>query len=255
MFFNTSPLFLLGMGLNKHKVTAVFIALIWLSMTSAYSKPPKFSKFKQHVGNVFLLNKVSRFVLIEYSKGLISNIDELNESGKNDIMMNYKNGTSAVILYEFASGLGPSTRYFYDDHPFTQNLKTGPGVKWFLNSYLNGYDSFPTQLDTIANVYNLRYQFSPLYYPFVPKTWGFGIKQHCKTLANRNLSQFVLGSFNADITYLDSNTVQLHIWNLTSKKSLFWGVANRIQRPHYFGTTKQHIYMSFTINELDELLK
>lgn len=197
-----------------------------------------------HNGNSFLLHTISKYVLIDYSKGLLDDVNQLSEDNKNALIEINENATVAILLYEFASGFGPSTRYFYDHHPFTKELKTGSGIRWIMEQYIKGNQQ---------DIFNIRYQFSPLYYPLDAKIWSFAIKQHVTTLSTRNLSQFVLGSFNADVTRL-GDIIVVHLWNNTSKRSLFWGLGKRNQRPLPLGSIKQHVYITFTLEELESFM-
>ena len=195
--------------------------------------PPE--KKHQH-GNSFLLNTISKFALIDYSKGLLRNVDRLNEESKDELISQSANGTVAILLYEFATGLGPSTRYFVDDQPFTKEFKKGPAMRWTFYTYFENGSQ---------DMFNLRYQFSPKYKPFRLSIWRFGITQNYRTLSEHNLSQFVLGSFNADIKNIDDK-IYVHIWNVTSRRSLLLGIGKRVQRPAPLGNIEQHIFLEFT---------
>lgn len=226
---------------GKSKLVAC-IALLITGLTS-HAKPP----WKKHVvGNDFLLTALSKHALISYSKDLLNDVEQLSEERKDIYIQSSAHGTVAIILYEFASGMGPSSRYFFDRHPFTQQIKQGPAMRWALSRYFENSEQ---------PFVNLRYQFSPLYQPgsFRPKTWPFGLHQHALTLSERNISQFVLGSFNMDIQS-QGEEIFIHLWNQTSRKSLFWGFGKKVQRPLPFGTISQHIFLTYSREEAGQLV-
>lgn len=153
-------------------------------------------------------------------------------------MAKYAKASVAIILYEFASGTGPNTRYFYDNEPFTEEFKTGPAMDYMLKTYSEHVANTGDSVIT-----NGRYQFSGKAVPFVAETWPFCFQQHFLTLKQGNMSQFVLGSFNYSIHPGDSGHLKIHVWNTTSRRSLFLGIPSRVQRPLILGNVYQHIYM------------
>jgi len=224
------------MAMPRLSHICIFLLIMFVVPLQSAADPPE----KKHQnGNSFLLNTISKFALIDYSKGLLRNVDRLNEESKDELISKSANGTVAILLYEFATGLGPSTRFFVDDQPFTREFKKGPAMRWTFYTYFeNG----------CTDMLNLRYQFSPKYKPFKPSLWPFNITQHYRTLSEHNLSQFVLGSFNADIKNIDDK-IYVHVWNVTSRKSLFWGLGKRVQRPAPLGNIEQHIFLEFTVSD------
>jgi hypothetical protein len=210
--------------------------ILWANPNSSWADPPEKSLRK---GNSFLLNTISKYALIDYSKGLLKNVNKLSESSKDQIIDKSAHGTVAIILYEFATGLGPYTRFFHEEHPFVHELRLGPAMRWTLYTFFENGEK--DQRD-------LRYQFSPLYKPILQSKWPFAVTQHYRTLSEHNLSQFVLGSFNSDVTTYQGK-VYVHLWNVTSRKSLFLGLGTRVQRPAPFGNAGQHVYLVFTMDE------
>lgn len=193
--------------------------------------------------NSFLLHTISKYVVIDYAKGLLNDVELLGEENKNAWINRSSHATVAILLYEFASGNGPAARYFYDEHPFTKEIRTGPAMRYVLHEYVQ---------DSLKPITDLRYQFSPLYVPFKPGTWRFGFREHYRTLHEENLSQFMLGSFNASVEFINGQHL-VHIWNTTSHKSLFWGLGKRIQRPLPYGNIEQHIYLLYSDDEVTEM--
>lgn len=215
----------------------ILIFVLGLAYTLGVEANPPEHRWQK--SNSFLLHTITRYALIDYSKGLLEEVPQLSSENKDLLISESSNAAVAIILYEFASGSGPSTRYFYDSQPFVNTIKFGPAMQWVMQQYV-GRGCKPIE--------NLRYQFSPLLTPFKPNTWGFSVREHYRTLSKENLSQFVLGSFNAEIMN-SGDSVYVHLWNRTSKKSLFLGFGKRIQRPLPFGTISQHIYLVYSKEE------
>ncbi len=238
----------------------ISVILVVCSFHSSIAKksksqdPPEKIRLLERIESSKWISHSAKWLLREYSLGLLSktDINVLSSLDANRYLLESEVGASGVILYEFATGTGPSTRYFYENSAFTKSFIQSPGVSWILNSYLTQYDSINIDsFQSTKDLFNIRYQFSPLLVPFRPNTWDFSVQQHIETLNRKNLSQIIVGSFNADILYVDSKTIQLHIWNKTSKKSLFAGIGKRLQRPLPLGTVQQHIIFNIRISDLD----
>lgn len=238
--------------------TLTLIAVIGLAARqNAVAKPPEGRSLLQRLESSFLFNSMSRWVVREYSKGLLDEqkYNFVSDQGRENIVSESHIGVVGVVLYEFATGDGPSTRYFDSTSPLTRQIIESPGVYWVLNQYATQGDyQYGSYFDTSFNLLNCRYQFSPLVVPMRPGTWEFSIQQHIRTLESQNLSQILLGSFNADVIAPDSGHLYIHIWNKTSKKSLFGGMARRLQRPLLLGTVSQHIVFELTPDEVKNIL-
>ncbi|MCB9261755.1 MAG: hypothetical protein H6607_05210 [Flavobacteriales bacterium] len=212
-------------------------------------------KEKKHQSREHFFAKFYKWMLIEYSNDMCQRINVdfnvLTEKGKQQIMADNHIGTAAILLYEFATGEGPDTRYYIDSSSFIDEIKNGSAVDWILNQYLLSYseNEYLQKFDSSSNLLNCRYQFSPL---IEPNTWKFAIKQHVQTLRQKNISQFVLGSVNADVFYISDSTLGVHLWNMTSQKSLLWGLGKRVQRPILLGTITQHIVFELSLEEIKE---
>ena len=219
-------------------------------------KPPEKKTLLQRIESSKWLTHGAKWVLREYAKDLLTDneLKALTSLDKSTIINSGEIGTTAVLLYEFATGVGPATRHFNQNDSFTQSLLYSPGMLWLLKNYQQQYlkDSLGC-FDTSKNQLNIRYQFSPLLFKIEENNWDFSFQQHLYTFDGKNLSQFMLGSFNADILFQDSRTIQIHIWNQTSKKSLFAGLGSRIQRPLPLGTTQQHITCYLTLAMFNSL--
>ena len=65
----------------------------------------------------------------------------LSTLNKNQLVTESEIGAAGVILYEFATGDGPSTRYCTNADSFTISFMSSPGMHWVLNQYMSQYDS------------------------------------------------------------------------------------------------------------------
>lgn len=220
-------------------------------------KPPEKKSLLQRIESSKWLSHGAKWMLREYAKDLLTEeeIVALSSLDKSTIVNSGEIGTTAVLLYEFATGIGPATRHFNQNDSFTQSVLRSPGMQWLLTNYRNQYevDSL-IQFEADKDQSNVRYQFSPLLFNADQNNWDFSFQQHLMSFDQQNLSQFMLGSFNADIRYVDEQTIQIHLWNQTSKKSLFGGLGNRIQRPLPLGTTRQHITCNINLETINNLL-
>jgi hypothetical protein len=188
-----------------------------------------------------ILDLAGSLSLYRFSTKRMPHVRFLNRELKQQVIDTSARQTVFILLYEFATGTGPYARYFVHNEPFAMKISEGPAVDWLMKTYLDSaalYDSLPTLRD-------VRFQFSAKVIPLDLSTWGFAIKHNIKPLKSKNLSQFMLGSFNADIIPTKDSTLQVHLWNRTSRKSYFIGIGKRRQRPLPLGTIRQHV--SFTI--------
>jgi hypothetical protein len=237
-------------------ILGAFLIGFFLSGNLSMANPPEKKTIWQKIENSFLFNSATRWAVREYSEDLLemNRVDISTEDGKQAIIDSSSLGTVGIILYEFATGEGPASRYFYKSDPFTQEVLRTPGLYYTLNQFASACDSsINTQFDSGFHVNNIRYQFSPVLVPIRPSTWQFSVEQHLATLEARTLSQVLLGSFNTDIHVLNDSTIRLHIWNRTSKKSLFGGFGKRLQRPLWLGTVEQHIVFELSFEEFDAI--
>lgn len=190
-------------------------------------------------------------MLKNHSMNLIKKeeIETIASFNKDVLIHESEIGTAGVLLFEFATGEGPSTRYFNKSDSFTQSFIRSPGMQYVLSQYMAQYDSLAC-FDSTLNLYNYRYQFSPMLTPLDLTTWDFSLTQHLATWDSKNFSQIIIGSFNVDIQYKTDSTIQVHAWNKTSKKSLFLGLGNRWQRPLPLGTIDQHFVFELNVEEV-----
>jgi hypothetical protein len=225
---------------------------------SKQQNTPETIRFLERIESSKCLNTVSKWLIRNHSINLLSNEDVsvLSSFDKSNIIDKSKIGTAGILLYEFATGEGPSTRYFYKRHEFTQSFIHSPGVQYVLEQYHQQYDSNRLKsFDSCFDAYNSRYQFSPTLVPFKLESWDFSLIQHFETWDRKNISQIILGSFNSDIQYVNDSTIRVHAWNKTSKKSLFGGIGNRWQRPLPLGTTNQHFVFELTLKQFFALIE
>jgi hypothetical protein len=215
--------------------------------------PPERLNILERIESSKWLNFSAKWILQNHSMSLLNreDVEVLSTLSKKRMLEESEIGTAGVILYEFATGDGPSTRYFSRSDKFTTSFKQSPGVQYLLKQYVATYsgDSFHF-FDSCNDVLNYRYQFSPVYKPLDLNTWDFSLKQHFETWDKKNFSQIILGSFNADIQYVNDSTIRIHAWNRTSKKSLYGGFGKRWQRPLPLGTTTQHFTFKLTLSDL-----
>lgn len=218
------------------------------------ANPPEKIRLLERIESSKWLNSSSKWLLKNHSMNLIKKqeVELLSTFDKEKLLTESEIGTASVLLLEFATGEGPSTRYFTKEDSFAQSFIKSPGMRWMLNQYANQYDSLST-FDSTLNLYNYRYQFSPVLQPFDLTSWDFSLTQHFETWDSKNMSQIFLGSFNADIQCVNDTTLQIHAWNKTSKKSLFLGLGNRWQRPLPLGTIDQHFLLELSIEEIRQL--
>lgn len=217
----------------------ITILLPLLLITSAvHAKPPKHKKKVAKELGIKLWSELGKRALIHHARKRLTDVTHIDEELKNSYISTNAKATVAIILYEFASGTGPTTRHFYDGQPFTEEFKTGPAMEYMLQTYRELLDSTDQTVIT-----NGRYQFSGRAIPFVWETWPFSLQQHYLTLKQVNMSQFVLGSFNYSIEPKPNGNLKIHVWNTTSRRSLFIGIPDRVQRPMLLGNVYQHIYM------------
>mgnify|MGYP000002680480 CR=1 FL=1 len=240
----------------------LFISLFGLGFGNSFGRylpknvtnPPERVNILERMESSKWLNHTSKWLLKNHSLNLINKqeVEVLSTLNKNQLLTESEIGAAGVILYEFATGDGPSTRYFTNSDSFTISFMSSPGMYWVLNQYMSQYDSV-AQFDSGMNMYNCRYQFSPLLVPFDLTTWDFSLNQHFATWEGRNISQIIVGSFNVDIQYMSDTTLQVHAWNKTSKKSLFLGLGNRWQRPLPLGTIDQHFIFELSMGDVRRL--
>jgi hypothetical protein len=212
---------------------------------SAASKPPKVKTHKVKNLGIKVWSELGKRALIHHARKRLTDVTNIDDKVKAEYIAKNAKATVAIIVYEFASGTGPSTRYFYDKQPFTEEFKKGPAMKYMLAKYYGQGDS-----GEIKPVVNGRYQFSARAIPFVAETWPFSAQQHYLTLKQVNMSQFVLGSFNYSISETELGKLQIHVWNTTSRRSLFVGIPKRVQRPLLLGNVYQHIHMELDKDEV-----
>ena len=242
--------------LRKYTVYLCFLSLC-LIQESAVSKanpPEKWLILKKVQGSLWI-NKSATWALNTYTTRLLKKhkLGPLPRN-KKQLLDSSSTGTVGVVLYEFTTGTGSKTRYFYDNSPFCNELKTAPGLKYVLNQYVEQYPRSHKYFDSSYNLKNIRYQFSPIIKPLKFQSFEHSFIEHVRAVNNGSLEQFLLGSFYADVVAVDSDELIVHIWNHTSKSSLMLHVANSVQRPQPFGTVTQHAYIRLTYSQVNEIL-
>jgi hypothetical protein len=219
--------------------------------------PPEKMRILERIESSKWINSSSKWLLRNHSNKLLSreDIETLSSLNKSKLLKNSEIGTAGVLLYEFATGDGASTRYFTDSTKFTESVSKSPGMSWIAAEYLRQYDTAEMgSFDSSLNMFNVRYQFSPSVLPLKLNTWEFSLMQHFETWERKSFSQIILGSYNADLQCINDSTIRVHIWNKTSKKSLFAGFGKRWQRPLILGTTEQHVVFNLTRSQMISLV-
>jgi hypothetical protein len=131
-----------------------------------YAEPPRVEKHKGKQLGIRLWSELGKRALIHHARKRLTDVTEIDEALKEEYISKYAKATVAIILYEFASGTGPTTRYFHDKQPFTEEFKQGPAMQYMLNCYHSQIDSTGDSI-----LLNGRYQFSGHAIPFVAESW------------------------------------------------------------------------------------
>jgi hypothetical protein len=235
--------------LNKKVPIRVFVFLVLIHLHlfsfSALTPSPRLPIFKEKG----LVENIGASMLRRYTEKRVSNLTSLSEFQKQDFFFKDPIASVSVILFEFSTGTGPDTRYFDRRSAFGEQIARGPAVRYLIKTY------FDQMIDTMTLVSSgkMRYQFSIL--PQDPSTWIFGAKALAQVVKENNVSQFMLGSFFAQIEPIGDGRLRVHIWNVTSRKSYFLGLGLRVQRPKPLGNVTQHIFLDFSYQEARSIAK
>lgn len=220
-------------------------------------KPPEHRRILSFLEDSKWVQNASGWLLRNYSKGILNqkDIEALSSFEKKRVIRESGKGSIGVLLYEFASASGPQARYFNENDALTDLVLESPGVHKLVRDYCssNQIDTNTSDLTNASSLLNYRYQFSPLIVPLELSTWQTSFLRHIDALETRSLVQVFLGSFNADVFPVNDTTVRIHIWNRTSKKSLFGGLSSSFYRPMFLGTTEQHVSFELSLQELHEI--
>lgn len=221
----------------------MFCALIFLHFIS-YSHPlPVLSKKGTQTN---IIDRLGQWSLVKFCEKNQISEKGLQVLNKTHIICSDANKTAVLLVYEFATGTGPSHSFWYKYHPYTQLFLQGEGMKYVCKQFL-----LLNKNDTFQSIADIRYQFSARVIPFKPNTWYFAFSQNYKVLKANNMAQFVLGSFNVQVDVIDQELFHFTVRNLMSRRSLFIGLGPRVNRPKPLGTTYQTI--SFTLSKAEML--
>ena len=227
-----------------NKLKAISLSGFFLFHFFSYAKPLPINKNRSANSNI--IDRLGQWSLVKFcEKNQISD-KGLNALEKSRIIVSDANKSAILLLYEFATNTGPVHSYWYKYHPYTQLFLKGEGMKYICNQYIK-----LNQNDTFKSVEDIRYQFSAKVIPCRPNTWYFAFSQNYKVLKANNLAQFVLGSFNVQVTVINQELFHFTVINRMSRKSLFIGLGPRVSRPKPLGTTFQTI--SFTLTKAEML--
>lgn len=222
--------------------------VLFITVGSLQAKPPK--------ENLSIIERMGTWAIRHFATKRFPQVVRLSQQAKEHYLDSSSRATSMIILYEFATGTGPNSRYFYPNQPYTQEFIKGPGLAKVLRLYFSNYAELSGTDTILEPADDIRYQFSPRVGTFEPETWLPAIGQNILTLYEDNMAQFILGSFNASIyPTTDGKRLNIHIWNRMSRRSFFAGFIPRVQRPMYFGTTYQHIVFTLSVDEAFQLLR
>ena len=231
--------------MNKLKAISLFGLLFIHTVSHALPLPV----LKKDDAKTNIIDKLGQWSLIKFCEKHQISERGLEALNKSNIILSDANKTAILLVYEFATGTGPTHSYWYEYHPYTQLFIQGEGMKFIGHQYFQ-----LNQNDTFHSVEDIRYQFSPKMFPLRSINWYFSFIQHYKVLKSNNLAQFVLGSFNANVEVMNQELFHFTIYNRMSRKSLFLGLGPRVSRPKPLGTTFQTISFNLTKSQLLELM-
>lgn len=228
---------------NRRILLLICLLCALLSARQLYAAPQPVDPSPGY-NNQGIIQRIGKWALLRWSEKRLKNVSDLDEQAKTRFLAKSSRAGVAIILYEFATGTGPSIRYLDERTQFARDIVKGPAIKYLTEEYVALHDG--------DGSLTLRYQFSPL--PQKPGTWPFGLKHHLLTLTGGHLSQFMLGSFYASYDPRSNGHIHVHIWNITSRKSYFLRIGPRVQRPLPFGNVTQHVFIDLSPEEQNAIL-
>lgn len=167
----------------------------------------------------------------------------MTESQKQESFLGEPNTAVAIMFWEFIDGKGPEWRYLHEGMPYVQQFKESPGWK-VMSHRLHMQEGIEP-----GQIVHLRYQFSPNLIPCRPSTWIFAVVQNIKALKSSHLEQFFLGSFDLWAEADSMGGWKCTVYNRTSRRSLYFGMVPRVERPRRLGTIRQVIIFYLSAEE------
>ncbi len=226
------------MILESRFLLSLFVLTHWSIPDFAHSNPGPSAK---------IIDRLGQWSVIAFCEWQGLETTSLKQTRKRQNLRNSAHMSAMLLLYDFASGEGPTKTFWNSSDPYTQQIMNGEGMAQVCRKFVD------MQKDSVFNgVADIRYQVSATVIPFRPNTWYFAFQQNIRLLRDKNYAQFILGSFNVRVDSLGSNEFRFVIKNRMSRKSLFIGLGPRVHRPMPLGTTYQVI--SFVLTK-EEILK
>lgn len=176
---------------------------------SKYLGPKAKAKAREMIDNSFI------YALNKTAKELFGNVENLSETQKQSYFQTDGKKGVAILLYEFANGLGKDRRDFSFDYNITQQFLQGKVTGDIRNDFLNNLSKNGltyNQFIKNGNMIKGGYAFSPDH-----TTVEDSFNKHY----NANWVQFFIGGANAE--YYPSNEygwIRVVIWNQTTRNSL-----------------------------------
>ncbi|KQO21659.1 hypothetical protein ASF10_12985 [Flavobacterium sp. Leaf82] len=192
-------------------------------------------------------DEIAEKALVKFAKRLHPGVDKLSDNQKKSLFETSYEDTVAILLYEFAEGVGPKDRIFdFCDHKFAQAILSNWLIREIMEETLKllrqtNYDfvNRPDSKDLKLNI-----EFSP--------TPTYSIEALDKHL-NSNLAQIFIGGGFA-LVRIRGGKLEGYIYNETSKESLMLhltvgDIERKDNEKQYqkMSTIIQRIYFTFEL--------
>lgn len=176
---------------------------------SKYLGPKAKAKAREMIDKSFI------YALNKTAKELFGNVENLSETQKQSYFQTDGKKGVAILLYEFANGLGKDRRDFSFDYNITQQFLQGKVTGDIRNDFLNNLSKNGltyNQFIKNGNMIKGGYAFSPDH-----TTVEDSFSKHY----NANWVQFFIGGANAEYYPTNENGwIRVVIWNQTTRNSL-----------------------------------
>ena len=193
--------------------------------------------------------------IVEYALSLCPEVETLDEEGKQNIFKTSAEKTVGVLLYEFATGKGPSERKFTDidnDCPFVTKYLEGRIREEIINDLkktlikeaCNAYEDFKNRYSEDGVIIPLELT------PGEQLSIGQSVERHFFS----NLEQIFIGGAVATIKPTDDpSIINVEIENTTGMRSLFLHITKDIEIPGTQLSNKKQLIITNIIIREDEL--
>ena len=186
---------------------------------SKYLGPKAKAKAREMIDKSFI------YALNKTAKELFENVENLNETQKQSYFQTDGKKGVAILLYEFANGLGKDRRDFSFDYNITQQFLQGKVTGDIRNDFLNNLSKNGltyNQFIKNGNMIKGGYAFSPDH-----TTVEDSFSKHY----NANWVQFFIGGANAEYYPTNENGwIRVVIWNQTTRNSLMLHQGDNYER-------------------------